>query len=252
MSKISNIKTPTEYFEEVKSKRENSTDEALNKSYDAALEFIAKYKVTGQTSAIKKLIFQVETIEKEREVLKLGIDSFVMKDDVLDFIENVSNKVVKIIELERYERDIPDEVIDKLAKVKNLFDKFYVVFTDYTGKIEKQVSKERRDKDPILFGVFEDEKSRILYDKWYFIADWIDEYCDLTLSEMVGAYSNKKNRNISNKILLPEDIKELKMAIEKEEELKIIKRKRQMGLSKLESKSEKKGFIKRFILWMKE
>lgn len=31
------------------------------------------------------------------------------------------------------------------------------MFTDYTGRMERQVEKERREKDPILFGTFQNQ-----------------------------------------------------------------------------------------------
>ena len=34
-------------------------------------------------------------------------------------------------------------------------DKLYILFTDYTGKEQRKVAKERREKDPILFGALE-------------------------------------------------------------------------------------------------
>ncbi|MEC2525846.1 hypothetical protein P9X78_27380, partial [Bacillus thuringiensis] len=106
--------------------------------------------------------------------------------------------------------EIPDDVVAVLETVKDKFDQFYVVFTDYTGKVEKQVTKERRDKDPILFGTFQDEKSRTVIDRFYFIGDWEDEYCDLTLDKMVNKVQTSKGKNISMTIKTPTDIKELK------------------------------------------
>lgn len=46
----------------------------------------------------------------------------------------VDNKVVKIVELENYQRRIPEEIIQKIECCKGIFDKMYVVFTDYTKR----------------------------------------------------------------------------------------------------------------------
>ena len=140
----------------------------------------------------------VDCVSKEREIVKLGINSFVYRDVIEDYIDNVAKNTVKIIELENYPRDIPDDIVDIIAKTKNIFDKMYVVFTDYTGKIEKQVSKERRDKDPILFGTFQMARGKgrnsgnILNDKFYFLGDWEDEYCDLTLDKFLREAGREK------------------------------------------------------------
>ncbi len=37
-----------------------------------------------------------------------------------------------------------------------------------------------REKDPILFGITDRHPDRL-----YFIADWVDEFCDLTLSQLL-------------------------------------------------------------------
>lgn len=197
--------TATEYFENLKDRKVNTTDEDLKAYYSNAEKLLKKALTAGQLGAAKKLLFHIETIEKERELVKIGINTFIYKDDIEDFIDNVSKNVVKIIELERYEREIPDEVVDLISKTKDIFDKFYVVFTDYTGKVEKQALKERKEKDPILFGTFQDEKSRVLVDRFYYIADWEDEYCDLTLDKMISQMQ-QVNKNIERKISTPIDL----------------------------------------------
>lgn len=202
--------TPSEYFEYIKSKREKVTDKELKDFYNNCLILINKYKITGQLNALKKLIFQTEIIEKERELVKTGIDTFVYKDDIEDYIDNISKNVVKIIDIENYERDIPDEIVEVVDKTKHLFDQLYVVFTDYTGKIEKQVQKTRRDKDPILFGTFQDKKNRVIIDRFYYLGDWIDEYCDLTLDKMVKETAEKTNKKMVKNIYTPQQLKELK------------------------------------------
>lgn len=201
--------TPKEYFESLKDKKQSITDKELQLYYENCLKLVNKYNITGQTSGLRKLIFHVKTIEKERELVKLGVNNFIYRDDVEEYIDKVSNKVVKIIELENYEREIPDEVVEVISKTKNIFDQLYVVFTDYTGEIEKRVEKERRDKDPILFGTFQDKQSRSVIDRFYFLADWEDEYCDLTLDKMVNEYKQKENKDILFNFNTPVDIDEI-------------------------------------------
>ena len=58
--------SPAEYFEKLKGKRETMTDEKLNQVYDNAMTLMKRYKITGQKLAIKKLMFYVDKIEKER------------------------------------------------------------------------------------------------------------------------------------------------------------------------------------------
>lgn len=201
---------PQEYFDEVKERRHKVDDAQLKAVYDNCLELLAKYKVTGQKSGMRKLMFHLKCIEKEREIVAMGIDTFVYRDDIEFYIDKVAQDVVKIIDIESYEREIPDEIVDIIARVKDKFDQLYIVFTDYTGKVERQVEKERQKKDPILFGAFLSEREGVVDDRFYYLGDWEDEYCDLTLDKMVNETKNVGNRNIAHRISTPKDIEELK------------------------------------------
>lgn len=201
---------PAEYFERVKEKKNHITDEELKNVYDNCLELLNKYNITGQKKGMKKLMFHLECIEKEREIVKMGIDTFIYRDDIEDYIDNVAKDIVKIIELENYEREIPDEIVELINKVKDKFDQLYVVFTDYTGKVEREVEKERRERDPILFGTFQNQINRTVIDRFYYLGDWEDEYCDLTLDKMVNETEKVGKRKITRTISTPQDIEELK------------------------------------------
>ena len=202
--------TPQQYFEQVKERKHNITDEELVKVYDNCLELLNKYKITGQKKGMRKLMFHLECIEKEREIVKMGINTFIYRDDIEEYIDTVAKDTVKIIELENYEREIPDEIVEVIAATKDKFDQLYVVFTDYTGKVERQIEKERRDKDPILFGTFQNQSNRTVIDRFYYLGDWEDEYCDLTLDKMVNETEKAGKRNIVKTISTPSDIEKLK------------------------------------------
>lgn len=181
--------TPSQYFDYLKDAKQNITTDALKNSYMVFIKLAEKYKKLGQTESLKKLCFLADTLVKEEKLIEMGINTYIYKDTIEDYIEHVADKAVKIVELSRYMREIPDELVDVIDKTRSLFDEFYVVFTDYTGKEERKIEQERRDKDPILFGVF--KNSRNVSDRFYFIGDWVDEYCDLTLDKMVSQYENK-------------------------------------------------------------
>lgn len=202
--------TPENYFDYVKSKKHEMTVENLEEFRKNAIYLLEKYKKTNQIYAMKKLMFIVNSIEKERIAIENGITQYVYLEDIEEFISNVSSKVVKIIDLENYPREIPDEIIEKYESIKNCFDKFYVVFTDYTGEIEKKVEKERRDKDPILFGTFVDTDRKELSERFYYIGDWIDDYCDLTLEKLVFEMKENVNKDILHTSSIPFDLDELR------------------------------------------
>lgn len=205
--------SPSEYFDQVKERKTQITDMELQKVYDNCLELLNKYKITGQKKGMRKLMFHLECIEKEREIVKMGINTFIYRDNIEEHIDNVAKDTVKIIELENYEREIPDDIVELIGQVKDKFDQLYIVFTDYTGKVERQIERERREKDPILFGTFQNQSSRTVIDRFYYLGDWEDEYCDLTLDKMVNETEKAGKRNIVKTISTPADIEELKQQL---------------------------------------
>lgn len=207
--------TPDQYFHLIKERRQNITDADLQKMYDNCLELLNKYRITGQKKGARKLLFHLECIEREREVVATGVNTFIYRDDIEEYIDNIAKDVVKIIELENYEREIPDEIVQLIEQVGGKFDRLYVLFTDYTGKVERQVEKEARRRDPILFGTFQQDSTRTVIDRFYYLGDWEDEFCDLTLDKMVGEVKTATTRNITHTIKTPEDIAELKEQLEK-------------------------------------
>lgn len=240
--------TPQEYFDVVKERKHNVTDEDLKAIYDNCLELLNKYVITGQKRGIDKLMFHLSCIEKEREIVKMGITTFVYRDDIEFYISNVASDVVKIIDIENYEREIPDEIVEIIRKVKDKFDQLYIVFTDYTGTVERQVQKERRQKDPILFGTFQNGSTRSVIDRFYYLGDWVDEYCDLTLDKMVNETKNVGKRNIIRTIKTPEDVEELK------EQLSSIKKTNDIFtvIADEDAKEQKKSFFKSIKTFLKK
>lgn len=184
--------SPSEYFDLLKGKRQEVTTQELQALYDNACAVMNKYKITGQKSGAEKLYKFAQVCEKEIKAVEAGINTYVSRKDIDEYIQNIASKQVVIIELENYERDIPDELVDKIAELqeKKIFDAFYVVFTDYTGGERKKVEQARRDKDPILFGamLIGDQVNTRLY----YIGDWVDEYCDLTLDKMIAEFAKSK------------------------------------------------------------
>ena len=207
----------TQYFDYLKKKVQTITDKDLENLYNGYLSLVEKYSITGQKRVIEKIRFLADNIEKEMQIVGLGVSSFVYRDDIEDYIDNISKNVVKIIELENYPRDIPDNIVQVIAKTKDIFDKMYVVFTDYTGKAEKEVAKERREKDPMLFGTFQKPRTDtqnggvVLNDRFYFLGDWEDEYCDLKMDKFLQEAGKEKLQNI----VLPTNTDEIKSELDR-------------------------------------
>lgn len=211
--------TPQQYFDKMKELKQTITSERLSEIYDNCLELANKYKITGQIRGLRKILFCMESIDKEQQLVEMGITTFIYRDDIDFYIDKVADtpqrkeRPIKLIELERYEREIPDEIVAVIDKTKELFDQMYIVYTDYTGKSERQIEAERKQKDPILFGTFINRDKKICLDRFYYLGDWVDEYCDLTLDKMVNE-TKKMGRNIIRTINTPADVEELRQYID--------------------------------------
>ena len=202
--------TATKYFEMLKAKKQKTSDELLNGTYEVCLTLLGKCQKTGQHDAAKKIFHHLDAIELERKALAAGIDTFIYKNDIEEYLRKVKDRHVRTIELSRYEREIPDEIIEKYEKVKDVFTSFWVLFTDYTEEHTKKTEKER---DPILFGSFQDKESNSNVERFYFIGDWIDEYCDLTLDRMLsemGSIDSLKNKEVRYSLRDPSTIDEMR------------------------------------------
>ena len=57
--------TPQEYFDAMKDKKNTVTSEDLKKIYDNCMELANKYRITGQIRGLRKILFCMESIEKE-------------------------------------------------------------------------------------------------------------------------------------------------------------------------------------------
>lgn len=205
-----NIISPYEYFQNMKGKLQTMDDEKLEKVYRNAIYLAERYNKTGQTKGLRKLKFHIESIVKERQILNAGINKFVYRSDIEEYIQDVADKQVVILDLKSYERNLPDEIIEALEKVKGLFDEFYVVCTDYTGEMARRVQEERREKDPILFGAFLDREKNAINERFYYIGDWVDDYCDLTLDKMVAEMKEDTGKDIVNNMFsIPKTQEEL-------------------------------------------
>lgn len=70
-----------------------------------------------------------------------------------------------------------------------------------------------------MFGSFNDPDGDFM-DRFYYIGDWEDEYCDLTLDKLVTEMKEKADTSILRTIKTPEDIHELKQQLTQLEDTK--------------------------------
>ena len=143
----------------------------------------------GQTALQEELIRGLITNRYESVLYAEGCYYAVTEEQVAKFASQCE-KGLKLSYLKNFSRPIPQDVIDKVAKMNELevFDNYVILYYDPEGTVYKETAyEEAKRRDPIIFGVIAGSK------KLYYVADWIDEYCDLTLDAFVDALGIEKD-----------------------------------------------------------
>ena len=112
--------TPSLYFEYVKGLKEKLNNDEYDIIIDTILKMLEKAKLTKQTDMAKRLTSELSLALRELDAAKSGFDIIVSRKDIEKYIQSVDSKVIKIIELSKYEREIPDEVVEKIAKANEI------------------------------------------------------------------------------------------------------------------------------------
>jgi len=173
---------PQLYFKYVKSKLSKVEKEKLQARMLKLRRMVLAAKELHQHALHENLARMLVVSARESEALACGIDSFTGREVVNKFIHQIREKVVRFEPFDKFPRIPPTRIRKRIKEVqdKKLFDEYWVAYVDYTGESLKTNKEKIKTKDPILFGCYSYAPDRL-----YFICDWIDEICDLTLDEMV-------------------------------------------------------------------
>jgi len=142
----------------------------------------------GQTALQEELLKGLITNKYESALFAEGCYYVIDEDTIVDFIKKCE-KGLSLDYIKNFSRPIPQEVVNKISKLNELeiFDNYVVLHYDPAKTAYKETEYERaKRKDPIIFGLIAGSK------KLYYITDWIDEYCDLTLEKFVDTLGIKK------------------------------------------------------------
>ena len=142
----------------------------------------------GQTALQEELLKGLITNKYESALFAEGYYYVIDEDTIVDFIKKCE-KGLSLDYIKNFSRPIPQEVVNKISKLNELeiFDNYVVLHYDPAKTAYKETEYERaKRKDPIIFGLIAGSK------KLYYVTDWIDEYCDLTLEKFVDTLGIKK------------------------------------------------------------
>ncbi len=186
--------TVQEFFHSV----ENSIEELevvdeREAGYEAALR---RARDAGQRALAEQLERSLIAVRAETQLVAWGSAKFLEEATVVDFVKK-SPKGLRLDWIANFTRVIPDRVLEKKrdADARRIFDNYAVLHYDPQGKAWSQTEQEREaekrsKRDPILFGLIDGRR------RLYYVGDWTDDYCDLTLDQIADAMGKEAVREI--------------------------------------------------------
>lgn len=177
--------TVEEFFKSVK----NSAEELKLvkdrfESYERVMQHLLS---TGQVSLIEHMRSELETLRAETQLYAIGFRKVITEENIVAFAEKAPHEL-HLTWIKNFMRSIPAKAVEAKLKCDDnlIFDNYVILHYDKDGTGEQDTQEEKtRKKDPILFGVLAGST------KLYYIADWVDEYCDLTFDKMVEVLGEK-------------------------------------------------------------
>ena len=177
---------PIDYFDKVKS--------SMRKLDGSESDVIRKYIILLKESAfqLQQTVF-IEMLDREKIRIDneaiLSINGFkyaISEEEVVKLSLNATD--IHLTWIKNFIRYIPEDVLQKYIKADALdvFENYVVMhYGDPSAGVAETEEEIARRKDPILFGVFKESK------KLYYIADWVDDTCDLTLDKLLAVMDRK-------------------------------------------------------------
>ncbi len=139
----------------------------------------------GQEALSVKFMEELARHVFESELYAKGIKYFIKKEHLDKYKRRIRGGHISDTALEDFTRVIPAKVLKKKKEVEKLFDSFVIYHYWNEEEEQKREKKQKMNeeekakmKDPVLFGRKNNDT------RLFFIADWIDEFCDLTFDEM--------------------------------------------------------------------
>lgn len=198
--KIQNLISIRDYFTNLSDSFNELTPLAeIGEHYEKA---ILQADKLGQKSLVEKLKDLLDVVRGEAHLIQMGLTLYVTNEQVCDFYETVGeDKDLKLTWIEHFVKVIPNDIVEIKSNIdkRGVFDNYAILHYDPTGSATS-LTKEQIEvkKDPILFGLIKNSK------RLYYIGDWVDDYCNLTIEGMFEKLGEKvleiNNRNLKTYI----------------------------------------------------
>jgi len=167
-------------------------------------EYINNARATNQVAMLEKLIEMKDVIRGELNLITINVNKYLTEKDIVKYYQtlNDTEKQLKLTWIKNFIKPIPTDLVSLKKEIDKrlVFDNYVILHFDPNNDATNLTKKEEEIlKDPILFGVIKNSR------KLYYIGDWKDDYCKLTLEELLTSIKRKKaseiNNNTVNKII---------------------------------------------------
>jgi len=143
-------------------------------------ETIKQAKLASQTARVEQLSSARNIVMSESLLMASGFKQYLSEDAVIEFATKCQ-RGLRLDWISNFFRPLPSDVINQKIAADSLmiFDNYAILHYDPDAKaFALTKEQEEAKKDPILFGLIQGVR------KLYFIAEWKDDICNLTLDEV--------------------------------------------------------------------
>lgn len=166
---------------------------AIEERIESYQDAINRAEVNGQRALAEKLNRLLAVVAAESRLYALGDDfrKVILEEQLVKFVQQCP-RGLRLDYVANFTRVIPNDVLaaKRMADNHEVFDNYLVLHYDPDNKSSELTEAQKAaKKDPILFGVIRGSR------KLYYLGDWIDEYCDLTLKDLVKVIGKKEVDN---------------------------------------------------------
>ena len=180
-----------DFFSQVKLSSKKAQADYVNRVEEYA-ELLVSANDMGQTALCDKIKEKINLYKYESILHAEGRLYKITEEQIVEFAKK-TERGLRLDYIKNFTRVIPSDVQKEKKKADKLkvFDNYVILHYDPLKKNVAPTAKEKeadrkKKADPILFGVIAESHDL------YYITDWVDDTCDLTLDEFVKVMGIKK------------------------------------------------------------
>ena len=180
-----------DFFSQVKLSSKKAQADYVNRVEEYA-ELLVSANEMGQTALCDKIKEKINLYKYESILHAEGRLYKITEEQIVEFAKK-TERGLRLDYIKNFTRVIPSDVQKEKKKADKLkvFDNYVILHYDPLKKNVAPTAKEKeadrkKKADPILFGVIAESHDL------YYITDWVDDTCDLTLDEFVKVMGIKK------------------------------------------------------------